>query len=464
MGEPARLDKPFEWIFRHRTLVVLVGSLTPKLVEQYRPAATSVVLSSEGYVLSDDGWAHLRKCPAVDSRTEGEGACFSMQRLNNREKLTVWCWININMEKTDVGNYPSTVWFFVTNDVTNASGYVHSSLVHLLRDVPECAGEPEDPRGPAPATLPGVTAPPAMVNSYVDLQDGGPVGDGQNGFEIRLLNFTSNGEVPVTCFLDDQVIGTLVLHTDADGQAFSRDQCTAPAERQVMVQAAEVRSSYQLLSALPQQVRSVTLTRGRPAEAGYYYAIAIKGFPPASEVDGDCHDTVSPDGFRRFTIRTDSKGQGSADAVCRSGDGPEHWVTVSGMKSNIVTWYPPTRQATPRTPPAGDPPTKVATPDTKEPPVEAPPPPRPTATNLVVVLHGGGHVGVAFDVGWQEGRDPVTCHVYIDGRDVDPVQCGTRSSKQFYGLSPGPHRFYAVVTDRYGISSDPTPEVIRTVT
>lgn len=80
----------------------------------------------------------------------------------------------------------------------------------------------------------------------------------------------------------------------------------------------------------------------------------------------------------------------------------------------------------------------------------------PTAANLIAVDHGGGHVGVAFDVGWQPGRDPVTCHFFRNGLEIFTAQCGTRSSKQFYGLPPGRHTFHATVSDAFGVSSGPT--------
>jgi len=66
---------------------------------------------------------------------------------------------------------------------------------------------------------------------------------------------------------------------------------------------------------------------------------------------------------------------------------------------------------------------------------------------------------VAFDVGWQEGRDPVICHFFRDGIEVFTAQCGTRSSKQFYGVPAGTHSWYATVSDRFGVYSDPTNTV-----
>ena len=85
--------------------------------------------------------------------------------------------------------------------------------------------------------------------------------------------------------------------------------------------------------------------------------------------------------------------------------------------------------------------------------------PKPYAGNLIAVVYGGGHVGIAFDVGWQAGRDPVVCRTYRDGVLVAQDQCGTRSSRQFYGVPAGTHSWYATVTDRFGVVSDPTNTV-----
>lgn len=92
-------------------------------------------------------------------------------------------------------------------------------------------------------------------------------------------------------------------------------------------------------------------------------------------------------------------------------------------------------------------------------PVPTPQPPKPYSGNLRAVVYGGGHVGVAFDVGWAAGRDPVVCHFYRDGVEVFTAQCGTHSSKQFYGVPAGTHTWHAVVTDFFGVASSPTNSV-----
>jgi hypothetical protein len=116
--------------------------------------------------------------------------------------------------------------------------------------------------------------------------------------------------------------------------------------------------------------------------------------------------------------------------------------------------------------PAPDPAPALPPPAPASPPPapNPPPPPVPRASNLVVVIYGGGHVGVAFDVGWQSGRDPVTCHFLIDGAPAFTAQCGTHASKQFYGVTPGDHTFSAYVTDREGARSVTLGPVTRRVT
>ena len=97
-------------------------------------------------------------------------------------------------------------------------------------------------------------------------------------------------------------------------------------------------------------------------------------------------------------------------------------------------------------------------------PSNAPGSSKPRISNFEATVYSDpGHVGVAYDVGWQAGRDPVTCHFFIDGVERFTAQCGTRSSKQFYGLSAGRHTFYATVSDSQGVYSDPSPTLTRSV-
>jgi hypothetical protein len=90
-------------------------------------------------------------------------------------------------------------------------------------------------------------------------------------------------------------------------------------------------------------------------------------------------------------------------------------------------------------------------------------PPKPTLANFAATVQGPGQVQVTFNVGWQGGRDPVTCHFYIDGAESFAAVCGTSSSKTFTGIAPGTHQFAARVTDKEGIASDWSPTLSRDV-
>jgi hypothetical protein len=118
------------------------------------------------------------------------------------------------------------------------------------------------------------------------------------------------------------------------------------------------------------------------------------------------------------------------------------------------------RSTTPAPTPSSPTPKRPAPPSSQ--PTSPPPaPPKPYARHLRVVVYGGGHVGVAFDVGWKAGRDPVTCHFFRNNVEVFTAQCGIHSSKQFYGVPAGTHSWYATVSDRFGVYSKPTNVVVR---
>jgi hypothetical protein len=135
-------------------------------------------------------------------------------------------------------------------------------------------------------------------------------------------------------------------------------------------------------------------------------------------------------------------------------------------ETQAPTTSPPAPQPRLAQPPVTIPPTQppVTQPPPTRPPTTSPAPAGPTARDLVVVVYGGGHVGVAFEVGWRAGRDPVTCHFLIDGAEVFTAQCGTHASKQFYGVGAGAHSFEAFVTDREGIRSNRLGPLVRNVT
>lgn len=177
-----------------------------------------------------------------------------------------------------------------------------------------------------------------------------------------------------------------------------------------------------------------------------------------------CHFFI--DGGEAFTAQCGTRSSKQFSGL--SPGSHKFYATVSdrfGVYSDPTTTVERTipGQPAPPSPPATAPPA-TAPPPTSPPATPPPAPPRPTARDLVVVIYGGGHVGVAFEVGWQAGRDPVTCHFFRDGVEVFTAQCGTHSSKQFYNVPVGNHSFYATVTDRFGVASEPTATITKYVT
>lgn len=83
---------------------------------------------------------------------------------------------------------------------------------------------------------------------------------------------------------------------------------------------------------------AVMVTQGGAAQNGYWYAITLSGFAANASVPVTCFDSVSPGGFRTFTMTTDGSGSAATSARCYSGDGPGHWVVAGGVQSNTVSW------------------------------------------------------------------------------------------------------------------------------
>ena len=50
-----------------------------------------------------------------------------------------------------------------------------------------------------------------------------------------------------------------------------------------------------------------------------------------------CHDSVDTS-FYSQTFTMNGSGGASDSTLCHSPDGPDHWVTGGGVKSNHVTW------------------------------------------------------------------------------------------------------------------------------
>lgn len=83
---------------------------------------------------------------------------------------------------------------------------------------------------------------------------------------------------------------------------------------------------------------TVTLAKGPAVSGGYRYLITLGGFAPNTVVPVQCYDSVSPNGFYPFSLKTNAAGAASTSAYCYSGDGPDHWVVAGGIASNHVSW------------------------------------------------------------------------------------------------------------------------------
>jgi hypothetical protein len=155
------------------------------------------------------------------------------------------------------------------------------------------------------------------------------------------------------------------------------------------------------LHTLPQCSPLVTLAEGPRVSNGIYqYAITLSGFPANISVSVVCYDSARRAGFSPFTMTTDGMGNGSNGMgigfdknTCSSDNGPDHWVVVEGLTSNIVQWgggsptplaptvtptQPPAPTVTPTQPPAPtvtptQPPAPTVTPT--QTPTTPPPPP-----------------------------------------------------------------------------------------
>ncbi|MEV0132583.1 hypothetical protein AB0H83_29495 [Dactylosporangium sp. NPDC050688] len=208
-----------------------------------------------------------------------------------------------------------------------------------------------------------------------------------------------------------------------------------------------------------------------------YFDIRIEGFPAGWRADLTCLRAETTPWVNIGSVRlvADAKGNARNTSACRDGSGtyllqmtrPYIATDASGewLYSAAAQWSAPGTAVTKPvtgapTPTTGHNHSNPAPPGTQAPP----PPPKPVISNFTVVVYGDpGHVGVSYNVAWAAGRDPVTCHFFVDGREAFTAQCGTSSSKQFTGLSPGRHTFSATVSDRFGVFSDPSPTVARDV-
>jgi hypothetical protein len=83
---------------------------------------------------------------------------------------------------------------------------------------------------------------------------------------------------------------------------------------------------------------TATLSQGAKASSGYWYAIALRGFPANVDLSVTCADSVTPAGFKTFVAHVDATGTATNNTGCFSGDGPDHWIIYEGGSSNLIRW------------------------------------------------------------------------------------------------------------------------------
>ncbi|GAA3782247.1 hypothetical protein GCM10022225_83270 [Plantactinospora mayteni] len=319
-------------------LLTTTGFLTVR--HQLVPTANALP-PANGVVLADSGYANLRPCAFHDDER-----CKPTLQPANGHQLIVWCAVTPfsgeNSRLYGLGDYPLPGWFMVTDPMSSTTGFIHITLVHLLRAVPWCAdqeGEVARTAPPVTSTPPyeGVPDPkaPEMINSHLVLPLSRSAGGG-SWHAVKLRNYQSETNVVVRCHTDDTVVRTLSVHTDANGSASAEQGCYFVGDGGHWAETGIVQANPDTSG--PAAAPTVTLAKGAVRERAFWYRVTVAGYPPNTDLSVLCHDTASPAGFRQFKLRTGADGRATAENGCFSGDGPDHWVTVGGVTSNHVAW------------------------------------------------------------------------------------------------------------------------------
>jgi len=440
------------------TAITLVGrqpaapSDDPQLVAMARIKTLpngSQATSGVSYVQSDTvgSPARLRQQPNQDSP--------EIDQLLERFPVTMKCWASTKPPVTG----GSAKWFLVTQadgaPRVGLTGWVWSDLVWEQIAVPGCNGTSK------------ASNPDFLRSARLVLAQGAATADGYN-IDITVDGVPAGWRIDLKClgmvYGQPGIIGSVRLAADSAGRVRSTTGCSGGASQQGLsysvempwprvgrTEAAGLKSEIvlKLPAGPPPTISGWTVAATGPGKAQVAFNVGWgPGLDPVTctiRIDyevvftGPCGASV----LKVFTGLTPGDRVFTADVRDRN--------NVPGA------WSPHTVRNIP-----GDPrPTQQPPPTTQAPP----PTPKPTIANFTVVVYTAepGHVGVSYDVGWQTDRDPVTCHFFVDGQEVFTAQCGTHSSKQFYGINAGQHSFHATVSDRFGVYSDPSPTIVRTV-
>ncbi|MEU4366044.1 hypothetical protein [Micromonospora chersina] len=122
----------------------------------------------------------------------------------------------------------------------------------------------------------------------------------------------------------------------------------------------------------PLRNSAVSLTRGAPARAGYYYSVRLAKFPPGWHATVYCMDASDEFAFHSFELVVGADGTAGRDNGCYSGVPGAHRVSVWDIESASVTWStsaPPRATGAPSLPAdaRAQQPGRSATPDMPEP-------------------------------------------------------------------------------------------------
>jgi len=380
-----------------------------------------------------------------------------IDEVSERFPVIMKCWVSSQAPS----GAPSAKWFLVAQTSgaphSGVTGWIWSDLVWEQIQVPACSN------GAAKAANPDF-----LKNARIGLAKGAATTDGYY-IDIRVEGVPAGWRVDLDCqsvvYGQRKIVRSVQLVADGSGNTRSSNDCSGYATQ--FGETHWVTMPWPRLGRTESHALESTVTfkaevPAGPAPAISNFAVTVRG-PGTAQVSFNVSWTAGRDpvtcAYYIDAREVFSAQCGTAASRQFSGLAPgKHTFHATVTDRYGVVGFPSpvlTRTIT------GDPPPTQSPPR----PTTAPPPPKPTIANFTVVVYTSepGHVGVAYDVGWQSGRDPVICHFFMDGQEVFTAQCGTHSSKQFYGISPGQHSFYATVSDRYGIYSDPSPTIVKTV-
>jgi hypothetical protein len=393
-------------------------------------------------------------------RTDPKAKSTQIDTLDNGSPVIMKCWIDWDAPYEGATNR----WFLVTQaggaPHRGVVGFVSADLVWEQIRVPECASGIDTALRCGAANSAVSCSSPTSVNpdflrdARIVLASGDLTGDGYRHFDISLTGFPAGWRADLKCLRTSTTpwteIGSVRLEANTSGAARNNNACRDGSGSY----AVQMRKPY---AGHDEWMYSNGVDWDAPGPA--VPKPTISNF--AATVMGPGHVEVSfkvgwQAGRDPVTCHFFIDGSEAFSAQCGTSSSKQFTGLAPGshtFSATVSDRYGVSSSPSPavtRTVPGQDPPQ---------------PAPKPTISNFVVVVYTNepGHVGVAYDVGWQAGRDPVTCHFFIDGQEAFTAQCGTHSSKQFYGISQGQHSFYATVSDQFGVYSDPSPTSVQTV-